>query len=149
MKYPSIILVQVSRCVFIFLNILAVYLFLKGHNEPGGGFIAGIATALSFVLISVAINVDELKKILPFEPMKLALAGLLIAYSTCLAPVFFDLPFLFHKMIHLHVPILGDLHVGTPVLFDLGVYFVVIGVSTKIIMVFTEKTEGNNKEELS
>lgn len=138
MKLESMILREVSKIVFVLLNILALYLFLKGHNEPGGGFIAGIATAVSIVILALVMGVRTVSTYLNCRPETLAFVGLVFAYGTFVAPAFFDLPFLFQKMVHLHIPILGDIHVGTPMIFDLGVYLVVVGVTSRMIMAFEE-----------
>jgi multisubunit Na+/H+ antiporter MnhB subunit len=138
MKVRSFILDKISKYIFVFINILAIYIFLKGHNQPGGGFIAGVASAISLVILVMVYGVKETKALLKFDPIIMAACGLLIAYLTSLAPIFFNLPFLYHKMVHLHLPILGELHIGTPFLFDLGVYLVVVGVTSKMIMCLEE-----------
>lgn len=144
MKPLSPILSAVSKYVFILVNILALYIFFKGHNEPGGGFIAGVASAISFILLGLTLGFKQAKEIIGIDPIKLAVMGVSVAYATAVSPIFFGYPFLYHKMIHLHVPILGDYHIGTPFLFDLGVYLAVVGVIVKMIFVFsdaqTEKT---------
>jgi len=137
MKPKSFILNKIAKYLFVFINVVALYLLLKGHNEPGGGFIAGIASALSIIFLTMTLDIKDVKRIIRLEPMNLAILGLILAYGTSLAPVFFNKPFLFHKMFHIYVPILGDLHVGTPMLFDLGVYFVVVGVTSKMILTFS------------
>lgn len=134
------------RFIFFFSNILAVYIFLRGHNEPGGGFIAGIVCAISLVILQLTLPKSETKSILWFDPVQLTLIGLLLAYATSIAPAFYDLPFLYHKMIHLHLPLLGDLHIGTPFLFDLGVFFVVVGVTAKITFMLSDTYEANEKK---
>ena len=142
MKPKSLILELICKPLFLFINIFAIYLFLKGHNEPGGGFIAGIASSLSFVIVYLILGNQELKKIIPIDPAMISVAGIFIAYITAFTPVLLDFPFLYHKMLHLHLPILGDQHLGSPFLFDVGVYLAVIGVTTKIIFVFNDTVNG-------
>jgi len=125
-----------SKFIFFFINILAIYLFFKGHNEPGGGFIAGIASGISIIFLYMALGKTKINQILTIDASIIALVGLLIAFITAIAPICFGYPFLYHKMIHLHLPLMGDLHVGTPLFFDLGVYFVVVGISAKIAIMF-------------
>ena len=141
MKPDSLILKSFSKYIFVFINVAAIFIFFKGHNEPGGGFIAGVATAISLVLLEMTQEYSLVKKMLRIDPLTIAGAGLILAYGTSFAPVIVNKPFLYHKMIHLHIPILGDLHVGTPLLFDLGVYLVVVGVLSKMIFVFSEETK--------
>jgi multicomponent Na+:H+ antiporter subunit B len=138
MKFNSIILQYVARILSFFINIYAIYLMLQGHNYPGGGFIAGLVTAISLVMLNLAVGIDEVKRILRVDPVFIAVVGLAMAYSTSLLPVFFGADFLKHSFIHLHnIPLLGDLHLGTPLLFDMGVYLVVIGVTCKIIVTYS------------
>ncbi len=143
-KPHSLILTSISRFIFVFVNIFAIYLFLKGHNQPGGGFIAGIASAISMVLLSMTLGIDRIKKLMYFDSVTIAAVGLIMAYTTGLAPHFFGHFFLYHKMFHITVPLLGGLHIGTPLFFDLGVYLVVLGVTSKSIMILTYSMEGRS-----
>jgi len=148
MNPKTYILKAWSKFIFFFINILALYLFLKGHNEPGGGFIAGIAAAISLVFIYIVLGVDDFKKIIRIDPTKIALVGLLFAYLSAFAPVGFHLPFLYHKMVHWQLPLLGDVHIGSPLIFDLGVFLVVVGVTAKITFMFAESV-AQDKRDLS
>ena len=87
-KPHSLILTSISRFIFVFVNIFAIYLFLKGHNQPGGGFIAGIASAISMVLLSMTLGIDRIKKLMYFDSVTIAAVGLIMAYTTGLAPHF-------------------------------------------------------------
>jgi multicomponent Na+:H+ antiporter subunit B len=143
MKGPdSYIFTTVVRLSFFVINLFAIYLLLRGHNLPGGGFIGGLATAISFVLLSLAIGVESLHRIMRFDPVRVAAIGLLLAALTSAAPMVVGRPFLEHFMAHLTVPLLGELHVGTPLLFDVGVFLVVVGITCKIIFVLAKSTEG-------
>ncbi|MBT5855578.1 MnhB domain-containing protein [bacterium] len=142
-RVKSPILAFFIRYIFFFITIFAVYIFLKGHNAPGGGFIAGIIFAISLVILNMALSADEMKQILHYDPLQIATTGLFIAYGTAIAPVFFGYPFMLHKMIHLHVPLLGNLHVGTPVLLDFGVFLVVVGVTTKMTFTFSHSSDSD------
>lgn len=144
MKGPeSYIFKSVVRFSFFFINVFAVYLLLRGHNLPGGGFIGGLAAAISMVLLSLALGLTELHRVLRFDPARLAAVGLLIATLTGTAPVLFGRPFLEHFHLHFsHVPLLGELHFGTPLAFDLGVFLVVIGVTCKTVFALAKSTEG-------
>ncbi|MBT6121334.1 Na(+)/H(+) antiporter subunit B [bacterium] len=141
----SHILESVSRLIFLFIIIFSIYLFLKGHNEPGGGFIAGIAASIPLILLAMSLGVPTVQRVLKIDSLSLAATGLILAYGTSFIPTLLGYPFLFQKMIHTHIPILGELHIGTPVLFDLGVFMVVVGVSTKIIFSFLETVNSKEK----
>ena len=138
----SYIFKAVVRFLFFLVNVFALYLLLRGHNLPGGGFIAGLATAISLILLSLAIGLEELHRVMRFDPMRLAAAGLAVATLTGAAPLFLNRPFLEHFNFHFdRVPLVGDLHVGTPLVFDVGVYLVVVGIACKIIFVLGKSTQ--------
>lgn len=132
----------VVRFSFFVINVLAIYLLLRGHNLPGGGFIGGLATAISLVLLSLAVGAGAMHRVLRVDPVRLASAGLLLALLTGFAPTLLGAAFLEHYNFHLSVPLFGDLHVGTPLLFDVGVYLVVVGVTAKIVFVLARSTQG-------
>jgi multicomponent Na+:H+ antiporter subunit B len=138
----SYIFHMVVRFSFFIINIIAIYLLLRGHNLPGGGFIGGLATAISLVLLSLAIGVETMHRVLRFDPARLAATGLLVATATGAAPLVLGRPFMEHGQLHATLPLLGEIHAGTPLLFDIGVYLVVVGIATKIVFVLAKSTEG-------
>lgn len=139
----SYIFRNIVRLLFFLINVMAVYFLLRGHNLPGGGFIAGLATAISLVLLSLAIGNEAIHRVVRIDPVRVAVAGLLLAVLTGTVPMLGGRVFLEHFQVHLEaVPLLGELHVGTPLLFDLGVYFVVVGVTAKVVFVFAKSTQG-------
>lgn len=133
----DLILRAVAYGAFVPLNVLALFLFFRGHNLPGGGFIAGLVTALSLLLIVFVVGVHGVRRLLRFNPMTLAVAGVLIAMGTAALPTILGLPVLHH--LHHY---LGSLYVGTPMLFDLGVYCTVVGVSLKLILPLMKSVHG-------
>lgn len=126
---PDLILRTVAIGAFIPLNLLALFLFFRGHNLPGGGFIAGLVTALSLLLLVFVLGVHGLRRLLRFNPMTLAVAGVLIALGVTLLPGLLGLPLLHH--LHFHI---GGFYAGTPLFFDLGVYCAVVGVALKLML---------------
>ena len=139
----SFILRAIASFLFFVLNIFAIYLLLRGHNLPGGGFVGGLGSALSFILLSLALGVEKAQRMLRVDPVRIAAVGLLLALATGLLPVFAGDAFLSHYNVHLHdVPLIGDLAIGTPLLFDCGVFFVVIGVTTKMLFVLSRSIGG-------
>lgn len=139
---PSPIFAAVARLAFFVLNLFAVYLLLRGHNAPGGGFIAGLVTAISFVMLSLALGWDEARRILPVDPLRFAYAGLALAAVTAAAPLAWGRPLLEQFMVHWQVPVLGELHFGTPLAFDAGVFLVVVGITCKMIFVLGRSVDG-------
>jgi NADH:ubiquinone oxidoreductase subunit 5 (subunit L)/multisubunit Na+/H+ antiporter MnhA subunit/multisubunit Na+/H+ antiporter MnhB subunit len=131
----SVIFVAVGKGAFILLNVFALYLLLRGHNLPGGGFIAGLVTAISFVMLSLALGWEKLDRVLRLDPVALAVGGLGLALVSGAMPMFWGRPFLEQFMTHVQVPFLGEVHVGTTLLFDAGVFLVVVGVTCKLLFV--------------
>jgi multicomponent Na+:H+ antiporter subunit B len=139
----SFILRSVTSLIFLLVNVVSVYLLLRGHNLPGGGFIAGLATGISFILLGLAFGWDELERTIPFESLRLATVGVSLGVLSGLLPLLGGAPFLTHYHFHLHqVPLLGELHVGTPLLFDIGVFLVVVGITIKLVIVLARSTAG-------
>jgi multicomponent Na+:H+ antiporter subunit B len=134
----SYIFRAIGSVLFFLINVFAVYLLLRGHNLPGGGFIGGLGSALSLIMLSLAFGVERTQRILRVDPVKLAVIGLLVAVGTALLPVAVGEVFLRHY--HLNLP--GGLVVGTPLLFDMGVFLVVVGVSAKLIFVLARPNAG-------
>ena len=144
MKRPdSYILERFSRIAFFFINLFALYLMLRGHNLPGGGFIAGLVTAISFVFLSMALGLDEIRNILTIDPIRIGVCGLILAVVTDASPMLIGERFFTHHMWHFHLPLLGEIEAGTTLLFDLGVYLVVVAVSVKLILVFAWSTSAS------
>lgn len=144
-REPSSFILRSSvRLLFVALNLFAGYLTLKGHNAPGGGFIGGLVTALSLVLVAIVLGVEEAQRLIRVDPLKLTLLGLCFAYGTSLAPVFFGHPFLQHFSFETTVPGFGHLHLLTAQFFDFGVYLVVVGVVSKMVFVFALSVQLKN-----
>lgn len=143
MNFPASFLLRWTATLVMFvLNIVAIYFLLRGHNEPGGGFIGGLASAMSILLYGVATGLAELEKKLKLDPIHLAAWGLLIALISAFAPVLVGAKFLEHFQTYINLPIWGETYVGTPLAFDIGVMMVVIGISTKIMFVLARSTGG-------
>ncbi|MFI2858264.1 Na+/H+ antiporter subunit A [Paenibacillus sp. JSM ZJ436] len=129
----DVILRTISKLVVFIILTFALYLFLSGHNSTGGGFIGGLMTAAALVLLSMAFGLNISQKIIPVNYRTLIGAGLLIALLTGIGSFLFDAPFLSHTFDHFMLPLLGDTELATAVLFDLGVYLAVVGVTMTII----------------
>jgi len=132
----SLILRTASRVIMPLQLAFSVVLLLRGHNEPGGGFIGGLVAACGIALYGIAHGIPAARRLLRLRPQTLISLGLLCAVLSGLAAVFAGLPFL-TGLWGGSVPTLvaGELKFGTPLLFDTGVYLVVAGVA--MLMVFT------------
>lgn len=139
----SYIFRAIGSLLFFLINVFSIYLLLRGHNLPGGGFIGGLGSALSLIMLSLAFGVQRTQQILRVDPVRLALTGLSVALATALLPLLFGEPFLRHFHLKLTaVPVFGTLELGTPLLFDVGVFLVVVGVAAKLIFVLARPNSG-------
>ncbi len=139
MKTESLILSTAARLMLPLLLLFSIFLLLRGHYEPGGGFVGGLVAAAAFALYETAFGVARTREVLRLDPRILIGVGVLgSAVSGMFAWLSGD-PYLTDVWLDRPWPILGT--VGTPLLFDLGVYFVVLGVVLKIIFVLAEDTE--------
>ena len=134
----SLILATAVRITRPVLYLFAVVLFLKGHNAPGGGFIAGLVTAVAILLGLLAHGHGGRKKGAATF-VYLVAAGLAIALVTATAPTVFGKPFFTHTFGFVTMPILGTIELASAVLFDLGVYVVVVGNVVTVLHALTER----------
>jgi len=118
---------------FIILG-FSIYLFFAGHNAPGGGFIGGLMTSAAFVLMYMAYGIRSMEKILPINFRYIIPVGLIIALGTGIGSFIFDQPFLSQTYAYFQLPILGKTELATALLFDLGVYLTVVGITMTIIL---------------
>ncbi|MBN1992168.1 MAG: Na+/H+ antiporter subunit B [Anaerolineae bacterium] len=133
----SLILSTATRYLLPLLLLFSIFLLLRGHNEPGGGFAGGLMAAAAFALYAIAHNVAEAKKALYLHPRTLIAVGLLAAVSSGLIGLLAGYPFMTGLWSSQNVPMLGK--VGTPLLFDMGVYLVVLGITLLIIFSLAEE----------
>ncbi|AIQ14590.1 Na+/H+ antiporter subunit A [Paenibacillus durus] len=129
----DVILQTMSKVIVIIIITFSVYLFFAGHNHPGGGFIAALMASAALILLAIAFGMDTVRKAMPVNYRMITAMGLLIAILTAAGSLAFGAPFLSHSFGHFHLPIMGDTELATAVLFDLGVYLAVVGVTMSII----------------
>ncbi|HEY3476825.1 MAG TPA: Na+/H+ antiporter subunit B [Anaerolineales bacterium] len=134
----SLILRTTTRYLTPLLLIFSVFLFWRGHNQPGGGFAGGLVAAAPFALFSIAFGAAEARRVLQVEPHVLIGVGLLISLASGVIGLLAGYPFLTGTWGYLGLPGFVPMDVGTPVLFDLGVYLLVIGVTLSIIFALEE-----------
>lgn len=130
----DVILQTVARYVAFLIMIFSIYLFFAGHHSPGGGFIGGLMTSGALLLVAIAFGSSMLRQLLPFDFRMLTAAGLLVALLTGMGSFVFDVSFMTHAFGHITAPWLGEIELSTAVLFDLGVYLTVVGVTMTIIL---------------
>jgi multicomponent Na+:H+ antiporter subunit B len=135
----SIILVSVARLLTGVLLIFSVFLLIRGHNLPGGGFSGGLVAGCAFVLYGLANGFPAARRLLGISPRLIIGGGLTIAIWSGLLGMLAGKPFLTGLWLKTPLPVIGK--VGTPWLFDVGVYFTVLGITTLIVFSLAEDTE--------
>jgi multicomponent Na+:H+ antiporter subunit B len=120
------------------LLLFALFLLFRGHNEPGGGFVGGLVVAAAFVLYAIAYGVDAGRRALLVDPSTLLGAGLLVALGSGVPAALFDRPFLSATWTTVGVEPAVFFDVGTPLVFDVGVFLAVIGVVLTIVFTLAE-----------
>lgn len=137
MRYPEVFFRTLVMPIAATLVVLGFHFFLRGHNAPGGGFIAGLIVAVAALLIRMAAE----QGLLNLRPRGLIPVGLLIALVTGIAPMALGHEFLRSWHGYVQLPILGQVELSTALLFDLGVFLVVVGVTVTIIDLLADDSE--------
>ena len=115
------------RLLLPFTALVACYLFLRGHDQPGGGFVAGLVFSVGLVLQYMISGTEWVEAHLPVFPRRWIATGLLLALGTGLGAVAVGYPFLTSHMFHLQLPLLGQVHLASAMFFDAGVFALVVG----------------------
>lgn len=131
------ILRAIAIGAFVPLNLFSLYIFLRGHDAPGGGFVAGLITALSLLLLSFVLGVEGFRRRFRVDPTALAVAGVVLTVATALLPALSGLSLLHH----FHTTV-GPLTLATPMLFDAGVFLAVVGVTLKLMLPLMKSVHG-------
>ena len=135
----SLILSTAARYLLPLLLLFSFFILIRGHNEPGGGFIGGLVAAAAFALNAIAFDARSTRRTLRIDPRMLIPAGLSIALVSGIIPLFYGDRFMTGKWFSVFVPGLEQLDIGTPLLFDCGVYLLVLGVALTMILTLTEE----------
>jgi multicomponent K+:H+ antiporter subunit A len=131
-RYPLMLRV-LSQPLLPLALLVSAYLFLRGHNAPGGGFIAGLVTGTAMLLQYVAQGSAWASTRLPWNYTRVIAAGLLVATATGLASWAFGAPFLTSTFGYVTWPVVGQFELASAMLFDLGIYLAVVGVVMVIL----------------
>ncbi|MPQ86284.1 monovalent cation/H+ antiporter subunit A [Pseudomonas sp. MAFF 730085] len=107
--------------------VVSFYLFMRGHNQPGGGFVAGLVMSVAFILQYMVAGTQWVEAQMSLRPMRWMGFGLFSATLTGLGALFAGYPFLTTHTWHFSLPVLGDIHIASALFFDVGVYAMVVG----------------------
>ena len=136
----SLILNVATRVLVALMLLFSVYMLLRGHNEPGGGFIGGLIAAIGFALYAIAHGTAAARRALRLEPRVIAMAGLGLALLAGLGAALAAEP-LFTGQWRFFGAEDGDkgLPISTVLLFDIGVYLVVVGAVLTLVLALEEE----------
>ena len=123
-----------ARLVLPIALVVAIHLFLRGHNQPGGGFVAGLVVAIALIAQYMVAGTRWVEMRLDPHPARWIAAGLAIVVATGLGALAFAHPFLTSHTAHLDLPLVGTVHLPSAFFFDLGVFATVVG-STLLVLV--------------
>jgi multicomponent K+:H+ antiporter subunit A len=129
MMVPAVI----ARLLLPVAVVVALHFFLRGHNEPGGGFVAGLVIAIAMLMQYVTSGAVWVEARARLRPVRWIAAGLLLGALTGLGAIVFGYPFLTTHTAHISLPIVGDVHLPSATFFDLGVFAVVVGATLLIL----------------
>ena len=134
----TIILRTVAPPITALMLVFSIFVLLRGHNEPGGGFIGGLIAASALAIYGIAYGVSAVRWAIYFHPLALAGFGLLIATLSGFLSLFVDMPFMtglwiYPSLFGVEVPL------ATVISFDVGVYFVVVGAISSIALALEER----------
>ncbi|APT93299.1 monovalent cation/H+ antiporter subunit A [Corynebacterium phocae] len=129
----SLLVDVITRVLFPSMLVLSMYFFFAGHNAPGGGFAGGLVAGLALTLRYLAGGREELEETLPIDASRLLGSGLLLAAVSVIVPLFFGHPPLTSFYTALELPLLGHVSLPSALVFDAGVYLIVVGVITLIL----------------
>ena len=142
----TLILQVAGQCIVPLSLVLAAFIYFKGHQTPGGGFVAGLVSGVGLVLHRMTFGAESLNRLLPVRESTLIAAGLLLSVLTAVVPMFLGQPFF--RSAHGYIPLPGGGLFGQPyfewasvMAFDFGVVLVVCGMVVGSIEALTQEAE--------
>lgn len=143
---PSLIVDVTTRIILQSAIVVSLYLLFAGHNQPGGGFIGGLVAGAGIALAYVAGGLDQVRGLLRVAPWSVIGLGLLVATTSAIVPIVFGGSVLSQDYITFHPPLLGEVKATSALIFDSGVYLVVVGT---VLMAFEALGEAIPPEEVA
>ncbi|TWI08205.1 monovalent cation/H+ antiporter subunit A [Aerolutibacter ruishenii] len=137
----------VSRLLLPVALVVAAHFFLRGHNEPGGGFVAGLVVAIALLMQYLASGTRWVEARVPVRPARWIAAGLLLAAVTGLGAVLVGYPFLTTHTAHFTLPWIGEVHLPSATFFDLGVLAVVVGAVLLILTALAHQSIRGHRQQ--
>lgn len=135
----SPVISTIAQLTLYVIKLLALWLFLRGHQQPGGGFVAGLVVAAAIALQGLAFGLTAARAIFPFPFWALLGGGLLLALSTAVWPMLLGRPFLDLTFDYYYLPFFGKIELASAAVFDVGVFLVVVGAAKSILLHIAEE----------
>jgi len=132
----SLIVRSSTRFLLPLMLLFSAFLLVRGHNEPGGGFVGGLTAATAFALVLLSEGLEAARRLLRVAPLTLVAAGLTVALASGLPALLQGRPYMTGVWLGVPLPVVGK--IGTPVVFDVGVYLVVLGIVLTILFALAE-----------
>jgi multicomponent Na+:H+ antiporter subunit B len=134
----TLIFRTIAPLLTVVMLVFSVFVLMRGHNEPGGGFIGGLVAASAIAIYGMAVGAEAARRALRFDPIAIAGAGVLLASLAGLVSLLLGVPFMTGLWASFSV---GDTEVAlsTPMVFDIGVYLVVLGAVAAIALGLEEE----------
>jgi multicomponent Na+:H+ antiporter subunit B len=136
----SLIFRTIAPVIVSVMVLFSIFVLLRGHNEPGGGFIGGLIAVAALSIYGIAFGVETVRRAIVFHPLSIAGAGLLLATLSGLVSMLFHVPFM--TGLWVYPVVLGEeIPLSSVMTFDIGVYLVVVGAVTSIALSLEERGE--------
>ncbi len=135
----SLILQTSTRLLLPLMLLFSFFILIRGHSEPGGGFIAGLIASSALAVYAIAYNVERAREAMRVGTIRYVAIGLLIALASGAFPMLLGRPFMTMLVYPHALPVLGE--VGNAFTFDVGVFLVVVGVTLTIVFAMAEEEE--------
>jgi multicomponent Na+:H+ antiporter subunit B len=136
----SLIFRTITPVIVSVMVLFSIFVLLRGHNEPGGGFIGGLIAVAALSIYGIAFGVETVRRAIVFHPLSIAGAGLLLATLSGLLSMVFQVPFM--TGLWVYPVVLGEeIPLSSVMTFDIGVYLVVVGAVTSIALSLEERGE--------
>jgi multicomponent K+:H+ antiporter subunit A len=129
-----------SRLLLPVALVVAMHLFMRGHNEPGGGFVAGLVVASALVLQYMVAGTHWVEDHLRLWPQRWIAFGLAVALATGLGSLAFGYPFLTTHTAHFTLPVFGEIHFASALFFDIGVFSLVVGATMLVLTALSHQS---------
>ncbi len=137
----TVIFKTIAPALTAIMVVFSVFVLLRGHNEPGGGFIGGLIAASAVAIYGIAVGVEEVRRAIRVDPISVAGFGVFIAGFAGLLSLGQSVPYLTGLWAYFEIGG-SKITISTPLIFDIGVYLAVVGTISAIALALEEDEEG-------